>query len=120
MERLQLRLTFPGRQRTQRALDEAGGVVAQTLVLGQQKMSLKDGLRSIVGRAVLVHSREDDGTQPYGNAGPPEAYGVIGIASTADGATNEATAPSIPEVDKVICTFEVRYCIATGYRRRAK
>jgi len=82
------------------------GAVETTIVLGQQKMSLKDGLRSIVGRAVLVHSREDDGTQPYGNAGPPEAYGVIGIASTADGATNEATAPSIPEVDKVICTFE--------------
>ena len=83
------------------------GAVSTTIVLGQQKMSLSNGLRSIVGRAVLVHSREDDGTQPYGNAGPPEAYGVIGIASTADGAKNDATAPSIPDVDKVILIIRV-------------
>ena len=53
-----------------------------------------------------VHSEQDDGTQPYGNAGLPEAYGVIGIASTAAGGTNLAQAPSVPDVDKVICTFQ--------------
>jgi len=55
---------------------------------------------------VLVHSERDDGSQPYGNAGLPEAYGVIGIASTAEGVQNLAQAPQVPHVDKLICTFE--------------
>ena len=39
------------------------------------------GLNSIIGRAVIVHTKEDDlKTQPTGNAGPREACGVIGIA----------------------------------------
>ena len=79
------------------------GAAMQSLTIGQAKMSLSDPLRSIVGRTVLIHSNEDDGSQPYGNAGAPEAYGVIGIAV---GGSNAAQAPIRPAVDKVICTFE--------------
>ena len=79
---------------------------SQILTIGQAKMSLADPLRSIVGRTVLIHSERDDGSQPYGNAGAPEAYGVIGIASAPAGAANAAQAPSVPTVTKVICTFE--------------
>lgn len=39
------------------------------------------GPNSIIGRAVIVHTKEDDlKTQLTGNAGPREACGVIGIA----------------------------------------
>jgi len=34
----------------------------------------------IVGRAIIVHAKEDDGGQPTGNAGGRIAQGVIGIA----------------------------------------
>jgi len=83
--------------------------VVLTLVLGQQKMSLTDPLRSIVGRTVVFHSLRDDGSQPYGNAGDPEAYGMIGMKRPDDGATNSALAPTVPKVDKVICTFQGAY-----------
>ena len=53
-----------------------------------------------------VHSERDDGSQPYGNAGGPEAYGVIGLASTPESGQNLAQAPTVPHVTKVICTFE--------------
>ena len=82
------------------------GTFSTVLTIGQRKMSLSDGLRSIVGRTVVVHALEDDGGQPYGNAGPPEAYGVIGLAATPSTASNAAAAPQVPHIDKIICTFE--------------
>jgi len=85
----------------------AAGTVTQVLTIGQRKMSLTDSLRSIIGRVVVVHTSRDDGSQPYGNAGLPQAYGVIGIAKpNALSTTNNALAPTTPKVDKVICTFE--------------
>jgi len=38
------------------------------------------GAESIVGRAIVVHQKPDDGGQPTGNAGARVAFGVIGIA----------------------------------------
>ena len=39
------------------------------------------GMKSIIGRSVVVHKGEDDmKTQPTGNSGARVAYGVIGIA----------------------------------------
>lgn len=34
----------------------------------------------IIGRAIIIHAKEDDGGQPVGNAGARIAQGVIGIA----------------------------------------
>jgi Cu-Zn family superoxide dismutase len=34
----------------------------------------------ILGRAVIIHAKKDDGGQPTGNAGPRIGIGVIGIA----------------------------------------
>ena len=76
---------------------DATGNAVGTIVLGQQKMSLSDTLRSVVGRVVVVHSLEDDGSQPYGNAGVPQAYGVIGVAVPPAG-VNVAFAPEVPKV----------------------
>ena len=42
------------------------------------------GLKNpILGRAVIIHAKEDDGGQPVGNAGPRLGCGVIGIAKSA-------------------------------------
>ena len=38
------------------------------------------GTESIIGRAIVVHAKPDDGGQPTGNAGARVAFGVIGIA----------------------------------------
>lgn len=37
----------------------------------------------IIGRAVIIHAKEDDGSQPVGNAGARISCGVIGIAKAA-------------------------------------
>lgn len=34
----------------------------------------------VLGRAIIIHGKEDDGGQPTGNAGPRIGCGVIGIA----------------------------------------
>ena len=38
------------------------------------------GKNAILGRAIIVHAKEDDGGQPTGNAGARIAQGVIGVA----------------------------------------
>jgi Cu-Zn family superoxide dismutase len=39
------------------------------------------GHNAVLGRAIIVHIKEDDGGQPTGNAGARVAQGVIGIAN---------------------------------------
>jgi Cu-Zn family superoxide dismutase len=38
------------------------------------------GKNPILGRALIVHAKEDDGTQPSGNAGERIAAGIVGIS----------------------------------------
>jgi len=38
-----------------------------------------NGAHSFVGRAIIIHAKPDDWSQPTGNAGARMAYGVIGI-----------------------------------------
>jgi Cu-Zn family superoxide dismutase len=45
-----------------------------------QGMSLMGPANPIVGRAVIIHAKSDDGGQPVGNAGDRVGQGVIGIA----------------------------------------
>jgi len=45
------------------------------------KLMTMSGAKSIIGRSVIVHEKEDDlKTQPTGNAGGRVACGVIGVA----------------------------------------
>ncbi|MFA9479473.1 superoxide dismutase family protein [Phycisphaerales bacterium AB-hyl4] len=45
-----------------------------------ENISLAGTHNPIVGRAVIVHRDEDDGSQPLGDAGPRIGCGVIGVA----------------------------------------
>ena len=38
-----------------------------------------NGAHSFIGRAIIIHAKPDDWSQPTGNAGARVAYGVIGI-----------------------------------------
>lgn len=80
------------------------GTSSGTINLGSTKLSLSDPWRSVIGRVVVVHENPDDGSQPYGSAGLPQAYGVIGIQPPTSG-TNEAIAPTLPVVEFVSCVF---------------
>jgi Cu-Zn family superoxide dismutase len=50
------------------------------MVLTLDNISLATGENPIIGRAVIVHAKEDDGGQPTGNAGDRIAMGVIGVS----------------------------------------
>ena len=72
-----------------RHLGDLGNVTADGL--GRVKAELHDaslsldGEQSIIGRALIVHTEEDDlQSQPDGGAGPPLACGVIGIAEPSE------------------------------------
>lgn len=58
---------------------DENGIAETELVLG--KGLVPDGLKSLNGRAIVVHSEPDDGGQPTGNAGARLALGVIGIGN---------------------------------------
>lgn len=47
-------------------------------------ISLAGRLSPIIGRAVVVHAKVDDGSQPSGNAGDRIAVGVIGVRNPKD------------------------------------
>ena len=64
---------------------DLGNIVADDNGVGNlewlDSMMQLSGPQSIIGRAVIVHAKEDDlKTQPTGNAGAREACGVIGVA----------------------------------------
>ena len=57
--------------------DSAGKAHLETTLQG---VSLMGPENPIVGRAVIIHAKSDDGGQPVGNAGGRVGQGVIGIA----------------------------------------
>lgn len=52
-----------------------------TLSLNLENLSLAGDAHSIIGRAVILHAKEDKGTQPDGDAGPRIAQGVIAVGN---------------------------------------
>jgi Cu-Zn family superoxide dismutase len=50
------------------------------LVINVDNMTIAGPRNPILGRAVIVHAKADDGGQPVGNAGGRIAQGVIGVA----------------------------------------
>jgi len=89
-------------------IEIVAGATSGTKTIGNAKMSLRHTLRSIIGRVVVVHELRDDGGQPYGNAGSPIAFGVIGLGNpqTLGQTANTAQAPTTPAVSKIACNFE--------------
>ena len=74
-----------GHDAAQRHMGDLGNLEADTS--GKAHLELTDsvmtmsGEKSIIGRSVIVHEKEDDlKSQPVGNAGGRLACGVIGIA----------------------------------------
>lgn len=57
--------------------DDAGNATYEITV---DNLSLGGGKNPIVGRAVIIHAKPDDGGQPTGNAGARISHGVIGVA----------------------------------------
>ena len=88
----------------------SNGESSGTRTLGQGKMSLEDSLRSIIGRAVSIHQNPDNGTSPWGYAGPQVAWGVVGIANPADfGGSSSDANPAVcadsSHVSDMVCHF---------------
>lgn len=54
------------------------------LELTVNNITLTGNKNPILGRAVIVHAKPDDGGQPVGNAGARIACGVIGAANTGE------------------------------------
>ncbi len=57
--------------------DDSGNA---SLDITVDNFKLDSGKMGILGRAVIIHAKEDDGGQPTGNAGDRIAAGVIGIS----------------------------------------
>jgi superoxide dismutase, Cu-Zn family len=62
---------------------QADGDGNATLTLVVNNITLDSGKSGILGRAVIVHAKADDGGQPAGNAGDRIGAGVIGISKDA-------------------------------------
>ena len=60
------------------AADDQGKVHFE---LTADNISISGQKNPIIGHAVIVHAKPDDGSQPVGNAGARIACGVIGIAN---------------------------------------
>ena len=68
-----------------------------TQVITVQNVTLGSGKNGILGRAVIVHEKQDDGGQPSGNAGSRIGAGVIGISKDAQPGLNAV--PPVPGTD---------------------
>ena len=51
-----------------------------TLKITVDNISIAGEKNPIIGRAIVIHAKVDDGGQPTGNAGARQGFGVIGIA----------------------------------------
>ena len=70
--------------------DDKGNAVLDLTV---KNITLDMGPRGILGRAVIVHAKPDDGGQPTGNAGDRIGAGVIGLSKDAIDKTTSAGTP---------------------------
>lgn len=57
-------------------------------------LSIAGTKNPVLGRAIIIHAKEDDGGEPTGNAGPRIACGVIGVAKPSVKKTHATTAPT--------------------------
>lgn len=57
------------------------GVATKTIKVRNASLM---GINPVLGRAVILHAKEDDGGQPTGNAGARLAQGVIGVDKAPD------------------------------------
>lgn len=69
-------------------------------VITVRNIVLGHGSNGILGRAVIVHAKPDDGSQPSGNAGERIGAGVIGISKDAMSADHTGAPSPAPETDK--------------------
>ncbi len=69
---------------SERHLGDLGNLQADAQGNASLNLSLSNRLlchkKSVIGRAVIIHEKEDDGGQPTGNAGARIGAGVIGVA----------------------------------------
>lgn len=63
---------------------EADGDGNADYSLTVSNISIAGPRHAILGRAIVVHADPDDGGQPTGNAGARIAFGVIGVAKSAE------------------------------------
>lgn len=59
-------------------ISDPNGKVDTTFI--DDTFSISGDFNPVIGRAVVIHAKRDDGGQPTGNAGARIGFGVIGIA----------------------------------------
>ena len=59
-------------------ISDLNGNVDTTFI--DDTFSISGDFNPVIGRAVVIHAKRDDGGQPTGNAGARIGFGVIGIA----------------------------------------
>ena len=104
---------------------DGSGNVTHTLTVSN--ITLDAGPNGILGRAVIVHAKADDGGQPSGNAGGRIGAGVIGVSKDAkdDKPAAEVRSPSAkpadaPSSDKVPAASDRDSEPADGKRAESK
>ncbi len=60
-------------------ISDINGNVDTTFI--DDTFSISGEFNPVIGRAVVIHAKRDDGGQPTGNAGSRIGFGVIGIAN---------------------------------------